>query len=507
MKKWLIAGIAIACVGSVLVPFAVVMVIVSLLGGSQQQVSAGNATLCTADWQGEGVTERDLNQVQLDAAATIYAQAQAAGVGDQGAVVGIATALQESDLGAAPSSLKPNADGDIGLFQQRTYVGWYADGATQQENITILLDHAYQAKTFFLGHDSLDGFHIPGLVDVENWQSLTLTQAAQRVQVSAYPDAYAKHEPLARALTGRLSSNSPQGQILCSGAVGGTLDCPPTGLSAEAGLNPDALRGLRCIKQNWPKIKVIGGSRNDPGSDHHVGNAIDPMIPDYTSTPGIALGGEIAEWAKRNAAGLGVTYVIWRKQIWSTARAGEGWRQCGSSKASCYSGSDPSAAHLDHVHISFIGAGGTGTPADASAAAGVSTGGAALPIVKGNYRLTARYNQAGDMWASGFHTGLDFAAPTGTPIVSISPGTVVEMTSHGAYGNLTKIKASDGTVLYYAHQSTRSVNVGQAVTAGQPIGTVGSTGNSSGAHLHLEVRVGGSRVDPEAWLIRHGVTP
>ncbi len=200
MKKWVIGVAVVVCAASLLVPFAAVMVIVSLLGGSQQQMSAGNAALCTASWQGEEVTERDLSREQLDAAATIHAQAQAAGVGDQGATVGIATALQESDLGAAPSSLEPNGDGDIGLFQQRTYLGWYADGATQQENIRILLDHAYQAKVFFLGHDSLDGYHIPGLVDIENWQSMSLTQAAQAVQVSAYPDAYAKHEPLARAL-------------------------------------------------------------------------------------------------------------------------------------------------------------------------------------------------------------------------------------------------------------------------------------------------------------------
>lgn len=506
MKKWVIGVAVVVCAASLLVPFAAVMVIVSLLGGSQQQMSAGNAALCTASWQGEEVTERDLSREQLDAAATIHAQAQAAGVGDQGATVGIATALQESDLGAAPSSLEPNGDGDIGLFQQRTYLGWYADGATQQENIRILLDHAYQAKVFFLGHDSLDGYHIPGLVDIENWQSMSLTQAAQAVQVSAYPDAYAKHEPLARALVGRLSS-APQGQILCAGGVGGTLDCPATGLGTEAGLNPDALRGLRCIRQKWPQIEVIGGKRNDPGSDHHNGNAIDPMIPDYLTGQGIALGTEIAEWAKANAQGLGVTYIIWRKQIWSTARAQEGWRECGSAKATCYAGGDPSAAHLDHVHISFIGAGGTGVPAGGDAAAGVASGSVALPIAKGSYRLTARYNQAGSAWSSGFHTGLDFAAAQGVPIVSITDGIVLEAPSGGAYGNLTKIKAADGTVFYYAHQSSRSVTVGQSVTAGQPIGKVGSTGNSYGPHLHLEVRVAGSRVDPETWLQGRGVTP
>lgn len=501
MRKWIAIAVAVA-VAAIAVPMMMLTAMITAVSGAQQQVSSTNASLCSASWQGEGLTEQNLTPAQLDAAATIYAAALETGVGPEGAIVGIATAMQESLLGAHPRSLTPNGDGDVGLFQQRSLVGWYANGATQEENITILNDHAYAARTFFLGNDTTTGYHIPGLVDIDGWRDLSVTQAAQKVQRSAFPDAYAQHEALARSLVQRLSGGAA-GQILCAGAIGGSLDCPATGLNTEAGLNADALRGLRCIKQNWPQIQVIGGTRNDPDSDHHVGNAIDPMIPNYRSAEGIALGTEIAEWAKANAEGLGVTYIIWRKQLWSTARASEGWRTCGVT-ASCYSGTDPSAAHLDHVHISFIGAMGTGIPAGGTTA---FTGEISLPIDKGSYRLTARYNQRGSSWSSGYHTGLDFAAPEGTPLKSITAGTVTDTSWHSAYGNLTKITADDGTVFFYAHQARRYVNPGQKVTAGQTIGTVGNTGNSHGAHLHLEVRIGGRHTDPEAWLTTRGVTP
>ena len=85
--------------------------------------------------------------------------------------------------------------------------------------------------------------------------------------------------------------------------------------------------------------------------------------------------------------------------------------------------------------------------------------------------------------------------------------TVTTTMWHSAYGNLTQITADDGTVFFYAHQHSRTVHQGQRVTAGQPIGTVGNTGNSYGAHLHLEVRIGGRTVDPETWLSTRGLTP
>lgn len=124
-----------------------------------------------------------------------------------------------------------------------------------------------------------------------------------------------------------------------------------------------------------------------------------------------------------------------------------------------------------------------------------------------NYRLTARFGMSGSYWSSN-HTGLDFAAPSGTPTVSISAGTVTETGYAGAYGNRVIITHNDGTEVWYCHLSSVGVQPGQTVAAGQQIGTVGSTGNSTGPHLHLEVRPGGGDpVDPERALAVNGITP
>ena len=123
------------------------------------------------------------------------------------------------------------------------------------------------------------------------------------------------------------------------------------------------------------------------------------------------------------------------------------------------------------------------------------------------YRLTARFGMSGGLWSSG-HTGLDFAAPSGTPIVAIANGTITKTGYEGSYGNQTVQTLEDGTEIWYNHQTSIGVSVGDTVTGGQTIGTVGSTGNSTGPHLHLEVRPGGGDpVDPYQALVFHGVTP
>ncbi|ROR90159.1 M23 family metallopeptidase [Nocardioides aurantiacus] len=123
------------------------------------------------------------------------------------------------------------------------------------------------------------------------------------------------------------------------------------------------------------------------------------------------------------------------------------------------------------------------------------------------YRLTARFGMAGGLWSSD-HTGLDFAAPAGTPIVAVASGTIKETGYAGAYGNRTIMTLADGTEVYYCHQTSIGVSPGDKVIAGQQIGTVGSTGNSTGPHLHLEVRPGGGDpVDPYQALTFHGLKP
>jgi murein DD-endopeptidase MepM/ murein hydrolase activator NlpD len=130
------------------------------------------------------------------------------------------------------------------------------------------------------------------------------------------------------------------------------------------------------------------------------------------------------------------------------------------------------------------------------------------PITEGYYELTGRFGDVSGLWSSGVHTGLDFAAPYGTPIHAVASGVITSTGYEGSYGNLTVETLPDGTELWYAHQSSFGVSVGQHVGEGQAIGYVGSTGNTTGAHVHLEVRPGGGDpVDPDAALRAHGVDP
>lgn len=102
----------------------------------------------------------------------------------------------------------------------------------------------------------------------------------------------------------------------------------------------------------------------------------------------------------------------------------------------------------------------------------------------------------------GAHTGLDIGAGSGTPILAVADGTVTYASPMGTYGNLVIITHGNGIQTYYAHCSKILVSVGQQVSSGQSIALVGSTGNSTGPHLHLEVRINGSPVNPQRYLYR-----
>jgi murein DD-endopeptidase MepM/ murein hydrolase activator NlpD len=111
-------------------------------------------------------------------------------------------------------------------------------------------------------------------------------------------------------------------------------------------------------------------------------------------------------------------------------------------------------------------------------------------------RLTSRY---GPRWGR-MHTGIDIAAPAGTPIGAAKAGTVLYAGRMGGYGNLVVLDHGDDVVTLYAHQSRIAANEGQALTQGQVLGYVGSTGHSTGNHLHFEVRVDAHPRDPLPYL-------
>ena len=128
-----------------------------------------------------------------------------------------------------------------------------------------------------------------------------------------------------------------------------------------------------------------------------------------------------------------------------------------------------------------------------------SINGIMLAITPIEGKITSRYGVSSSIRKS-THTGLDISAVQGTDIRVIADGTVITASYNGSYGNLVKIDHGNGVETWYAHTSKMYVNVGDTVKAGDVIATVGSTGNSTGPHLHLEIRVNGKHIDPQDYL-------
>lgn len=279
-------------------------------------------------------TDVDLDQEQLSVAATVIAVGKHLDVPPRGWVVALAAGMQESGL-------RPLDYGDrdsVGVFQQRTSWGSLHDRLDPRDASTMFFTggHAGQA----------------GLLDIDAWATMPVTQAAQAVQVSAYPDAYAKWEPVA----------------------------------------------VQLVKQ----------------------------LADVDAT----------------CAETGGTWVF--------------------------------------------------------------------PLGDAPYVETAGFGECGTHWAD-CHTGQDFAAPIGTPVLAAGDGVVTAAGPDGPYGNAIHILHAGGTATWYAHLSQVETSPGQHIKAGQLIGLVGDTGNTTGPHLHFEVHTGASRTsegtptDPLQWLHSHRI--
>ena len=543
MKKaigWAVALAVVAGVAFIVIP---VVMLGAILGASSAAGCADEAPIrqedndLTGGEQGLDSVD-DLNDRQRGYAQTIidvgrnlneYGPFSLSGgqsyriepLGDQSIVIALTTALTETRLVnyandgtgdlASDQSVElmresltyPHDDvgsdhGSMGLFQQQA--PWWGS----PEN---LMDPATSASLFYAA-----------LNDVDDWRNMEVGQAAQEVQVSAVPSAYRAWEPLARQILATLGQNASEEAVLSSPALCGSaaaMECPPTGLAAEEGLTPDALRVLRCVRQEFGDhgFGGVGERAANPGSDHPAGRAVDVMIRDWETDESNAHGWLIAEWLRANAAALGVKYVIWDAEIWSVDRAEEGWRAYTHPSGA----DDPTNAHLDHVHVSVYGN-------SAGAPAGEVVDGWTLPVQPGSYRISSRYGPRPSRGDN--HTGLDFAAPEGTPVRAAAAGTLVTAGNSvsSGYGIYIKILHDDGTMTLYAHLSSMDVPRGITegayengyvdltdpqlrIAAGQVIGGVGSTGNSTGPHLHFEVRVNGRTVDPEPFFAARGLTP
>lgn len=475
----------------ILLPFAALTVIAALLmsllapiGATEASASEDCLTL-----SGEALTASpaalisQFDEEQLGNAQTIIQTGQQLGIPTYGLVIATATAIQESSLVNVGYGDTAGPD-SRGLFQQR------APWGPEEKR----MDPPQATTYFFSGGEGGQR----GLLDVPNWERLPLGTAAQAVQVSADSTGawYAQHESTARALVSELGD----GVVAAPGNCGPDpqMSCPQTPYAdVESGLMPDAQLVLRCLHQEFPEIETFHGVGERPAGgdgDHAAGRAVDAMIPDYDSAAGNDFGWQVAEWLREHHRQLGIKYLIFDERIWSVQRADEDWRPYESYLSNC---SDDSCRHIDHVHVSVYGAASTSQ----------ASGDWVVPLAPGSYNLTARFGQCGGPWSS-CHTGLDFAAPSGTNVHAATDGTVVYAGPAGAYGNMIRIDHGNGVVTNYAHLSGFASGVeGAQVRAGTVIGYVGSTGNSSGPHLHFEVRSGKDFQDPEQWLRDHGVDP
>jgi hypothetical protein len=321
--------------GRVMVAAGLVLVTVLGLVVAGAAAIPESAAACSVQLSDAKVEE--LTAEQVGNAKIITGVGLQLGLPKRAAVIAVATAQQESTLRNLPYGDRDS----LGLFQQRPSAGW---GTRRQ-----ILDPEYAARRFYAA-----------LAHVRGWARLPLTVAAQRVQRSAFPDAYARWEPLATrvvaALTGGRTSSLECGADDDSASDVQASRGQPRGQRMDAGgLTPRARRALNEVRAGFGVINIggycPGGCRTGhiAGSDHYTGHAIDIMLTPI-NTSNRALGNRIAGWLVANADRLGVKYVIWNERIWSRARAAEGWRHYRHPSGR----SNATLAHKDHVHLSVF---------------------------------------------------------------------------------------------------------------------------------------------------------
>ncbi|WP_443098664.1 hypothetical protein [Streptomyces pacificus] len=256
-----------------------------------------------ADGSGQdgGGTSYELSPEMAANAATISAVGTTKGMPERAVTIALATALQESAL----RNIRYGDRDSLGLFQQRPSQGW---GTPQQ-----ILDPVFSAGAFY-----------DHLAEVPGYSRLPLTVAAQRVQRSGFPQAYAKHEPdaalLSAALTGRASAS-----LTCTAP-------PPTEPGDPAKLRSELTRsfgpgvlpasdgeGRAGAPQSSELTIPVASAAGDPGDPGDAGDAGD--ADDFDRR-----GWELAHWAVAKASELGVAEVSFAGRVWSAEEAGEGWR-------------------------------------------------------------------------------------------------------------------------------------------------------------------------------------
>lgn len=334
-----------------------------------------------------GQTTVDLNDSQLKYAQAIINRTASRGLPKHAAVIALATAMQESTLRMwwnvrVPGSEALTQDKDargsdgysVGLFQQQVNGNAFSWGTVN--------DAMNPAK-------STDMF-LDRLLTIASWESLPVSQAAQRVQVSAYPDAYAKWEGQARQLVNDLkptqgswkdshdssSSKAKTASLLTDReplkittamfaatekkADDGKDLKLPSHLKVNPAITPDAQAAEMAVGTRFGSSLITMGDYRNSSDDHGQMRAIDFMVKDYASASGIKSGTEIANFLIANDKALGVEYLIWRDRIWLGQSTG--WKPYSTGGyGSMYAGNwNDTNLHNDHVHLTVYGNKGTG---------------------------------------------------------------------------------------------------------------------------------------------------
>lgn len=282
---------------------------------------------CTATVQGRTVA---LSSEQGENAALIAAESVRRGLPPRAATIALATAYQESKI----NNIDYGHLDSVGLFQQRPSQGW---GPKRK-----LLDPAYATRKFY-----------DGLVAIDGWQQLRVTEAAQRVQRSAYPEAYADHEADARVLASALTGESQGGRFSCEFNPGDDTESDEltaVGLTARA----DRVRGE--LHRVFGDVSLggfqPGGVRDGhmEGSAHYSGRAIDILlrpINDANTTRGWAIAAYLVAHADR----LDISTVIYDGRIWTASRSDQGFRDYSPPSSSDDAKTQRILEHRDHVHV------------------------------------------------------------------------------------------------------------------------------------------------------------
>jgi murein DD-endopeptidase MepM/ murein hydrolase activator NlpD len=395
---------------------------------------------------------------QIAVSQAIVAAGTAAGVGTRGMVVAIATALQESGL----RELDFGDRDSLGPFQQRPSQGW---GTPEQ-----VRDADFAARAFFGGplsphFDAARGTASPGgLLEVPGWEQLPVTVAAQKVQRSAFPNAYAKHEPRAVRIVAALTGGA-------------------------------AVPALAVVDDTVPAVVGDGGADPTGAVGAAAGSADGAGAAGTADAAGAAGAGGAGTADAAGAAGAGGVGTA------GAAGAVGAADPAGAGGAEIVTADDFRASGFD---IDAFCAANAASGGAFSAGATIPEGTWTTPLVSSiNSPFGMRLHPVSGVWR--LHAGTDLQAATGTPLAAASSGVVSKVTWHATGGLMIVMDHAGGVQTWFLHLSQALVTPGEPVEGGQVVALSGGTGVGTGPHFHFETHVNGVPVDPVAFMAERGV--